>query len=92
MEWKDIVIPAGASLITALAVWFRFRKKDIADVKKISAEARKTSAEADSIIIDNFQGLLKTYHEENRLLQTTVNELKTEVFRLREEINKFRNG
>jgi len=75
----------GGGTVVAIIAAFRFRKKD-------SATAKKISAEADAIIMDNFQSLLKTYQDENRLLQVTVNELKMEVLKLREQVNKLNAG
>jgi glutamate dehydrogenase/leucine dehydrogenase len=92
LKWMNITILntilgllATGGIMTSVIQWWRNRSKDKADVSKVQAEAN-------SIIVENFKSLLKTYQDENKLLQITVNELKTEVYKLREQVQIMEHG
>lgn len=86
METINIIIAviSGGGLVGFIA-WMRFKKKD-------SAETKKVSAEADIILVGGFEKLIVRYQEENRLLQETVNDLRGQVIKLTEQVNKMQRG
>lgn len=86
---QNILIGFVPGAIIALIAWIRFYRKDRATSARIEADAKKVSAEADSIIIENFRGILKTYQEENKVLHLTVGELKQQVMKLREQVARL---
>lgn len=86
MELDQIAIGGGTvGLLVAIIAWVRFLNKDKADVSK-------SQAEANTIIVDNFKNLITTYQNENKMLTATVDELKRQVLRLTEQINKIQGG
>lgn len=92
---QNILIGFVPGAVIAVIMWIRFYRKDRATSTRIEADAKKVSAEADAIIIENFRGILKTYQEENKILHLTVAELKQQVMKLQEQVaklNKQNNG
>lgn len=86
MDVEQIAIGGGGvGVIVAILAWIRYRKKDVADVSRAQAEANV-------VIINNFQNLIANYRDENQMLKATVNELKTQVFKLTEQVNKLQSG
>lgn len=79
----------GIAVIGAIVAYFRYKKKDKAEVKKVEAEAVKTEAEANKIIVDGFKDLLRLYQEENKILKATVNELRINIIKLQEQVSKM---
>lgn len=84
--WSELIV-GFLSLLGGggIVAWVRFRRKDTAEALKINAEATET-------IVGSFQQLIKSYQDENKLLQLTVNELKMEILKLREQVKQLNDG